>query len=47
MSDFNKSNGWEPDFNSQNKLLDEHSERYALQVKDWRQENPWYKPDKD
>ena len=47
MSDFIKSGEWGPGFNAQNKLLDEHAERYDLQDKDWREDKPWYKPEKD
>jgi ribonuclease Z len=45
MSDFIKDGEWGPGFNAQNKLLDEFSERYNLQDKDWRKEKPWYEED--
>ena len=41
MSDFIKNGEWGPGFNAQNELLDEFSERYDLQDKDWRKEKPW------
>ena len=47
MSDFIKSGEWGPAFNAQNKMLDEHAERYNLQEQDWRPQKPWYKPDKE
>ena len=47
MSDFIKSGEWGPGFNAQNKMLDEHAERYKLQDQDWRKEKPWYDEDKD
>jgi ribonuclease Z len=43
MSDFIKSGEWGPAFNAQNKLLDEHAEKYNLQDQDWRKEKLWYK----
>jgi ribonuclease Z len=43
MSDFIKSGEWGPGFNAQNKMLDEHAERYNLQDQDWRKTKPWYK----
>jgi len=47
MSDFIKSGEWGQGFNAQNKLLDDHAERYDLQDQDWRKEKPWYKPEKN
>jgi ribonuclease Z len=44
MSDFIKSGEWGPAFNAQNKMLDEHAERYNLQDQDWRKQKPWYRP---
>ena len=46
MSDFIKSGEWGPAFNSQNRMLDEHAEKYNLQEMDWRKQKPWYKPTK-
>jgi hypothetical protein len=46
MSDFIKKGEWGPSFNAQNKMLDEHSEKYNLQNQDWRKAQPWYKPTK-
>jgi ribonuclease Z len=43
ISDFIKSGEWGPGFNAQNKMLDEHAERYNLQDQDWRKQKPWYK----
>jgi len=45
MSDFIKSGEWGPAFNSQNKMLDEHAERYNLQELDWRPNKTWYEPE--
>jgi len=47
MSDFIKSGEWGPGFNAQNKMLDEHAERYNLQDQDWRLQKSWYKPEKN
>ena len=47
MSDFIKNGEWGPGFNAQNKMLDEHAERYNLQKQDWRTNKVWYKPEKD
>ena len=44
MSDFIKAGEWGPGFNAQNKMLDEHSQKYNLQEMDWRKQKPWYKP---
>jgi hypothetical protein len=33
-------------FNAQNRMLDEHAEKYNLQKQDWRKQKPWYKPTK-
>jgi len=46
MSEFIKNGEWGPGFNAQNKMLDEHAERYKLQDQDWRLQKPWYKPEK-
>jgi ribonuclease Z len=46
MSDFIKNGEWGPGFNAQNKMLDEHAERYNLQKQDWRKQKPWYEPEK-
>ena len=46
MSDFIKQGEWGPGFNAQNKMLDEHSEKYGLEDQDWRPAKPWYKPNK-
>jgi ribonuclease Z len=46
MSDFIAGGEWGPAFNAQNKMLDEHSKKYNLQVMDWRKQKPWYKPTK-
>jgi len=35
-----------PGFNAQNKMLDEHAERYKLQDQVWRKRKPWYEPEK-
>lgn len=47
MSDFIKSGEWGPGFNAQNKMLDEHAERYNLQDQDWRLQKSWYKSEKN
>ncbi len=47
MSDFIKNGEWVPAFKAQNKLLDEHAERYDLQEQDWRKKKPWYEPEKN
>ena len=47
MSDFIKNGEWGPGFNAQNRMLDEHAERYNLQEQDWRLKKPWYEKDKD
>ncbi len=44
MSEFIKSGEWGPGFNAQNRMLDEHAERYNLQDQDWRNAMPWYEP---
>jgi len=46
MSDFIKGGEWGPGFNAQNKLLDEHAERYDLLGQDWRKQKPCYEPEK-
>lgn len=46
MSEFIKNGEWGPGFNAQNKMLDEHAERYKLQDQDWRLQKSWYKPEK-
>ena len=46
MSDFIKQGEWAPGFNAQNKMLDEHMEKYNLQDQDWRKQRLWYKPGK-
>ena len=46
MSDFIKSGEWGPAFNAQNRMLDEHAEKYNLQDQDWRKQKPWYEPTK-
>ena len=43
ISDFIKSGEWGPAFNAQNKMLDEHAEKYKLQDQDWRPAKVWYK----
>ncbi len=47
MSDFIKGGEWGPGFNAQNRLLDEHSERYNLQDQDWRPAKIWYEPEEE
>jgi hypothetical protein len=47
MSDFIKNGEWGPGFNAQNKMLDEHAERYNLQDQDWRPQKPWYEPEEN
>jgi ribonuclease Z len=47
MTDFIKNGEWGPGFNAQNKMLDEHAERYKLQEQDWRTKKPWYEPEKN
>ena len=47
MSDFIKQGEWGPGFNAQNKMLDEHAERYQLQDQDCLNQNPWYDPDQN
>jgi ribonuclease Z len=46
MSKFIAGGEWGPAFNAQNKMLDEHAEKYNLQDQDWRKQKPWYKPTK-
>ena len=46
MSDFIKQGEWAPGFNAQNRMLDEHAQKYKLQDQDWRKQRPWYKPGK-
>ena len=46
MSDYIKKGEWGPGFNAQNKMLDEHSEKYNLQKQDWRKAKSWYKANK-
>ncbi len=45
ITDFIKAGEWGPGFNAQNKMLDEHAEKYKLQDQDWRPAKPWYKQD--
>jgi ribonuclease Z len=47
MSDFIRSGEWGPAFNAQNKMLDEHAERYNLEEQDWRLQKPWYKQEEN
>ena len=47
MSDFIKNGEWGPGFNAQNRMLDEHAERYNLKDQDWRLKKPWYEKEKD
>jgi len=44
MSKFIMGGEWGPGFNAQNKMLDEHAEKYNLQEMDWRKQRPWYNP---
>lgn len=44
LSKFILEGEWGPGFNAQNRMLDEHMEKYNLQDQDWRKQRPWYKP---
>ena len=46
MSDFIKQGEWGPGFNAQNRMLDEHSEKFKLEKMDWRKQRPWYESNK-